>query len=234
MARRIKIPEERLKRFSGKDTKRKVNTRNKRKYYLIVCEGTKTEPNYFESLKEDLPKGVLTAYQIDIEGTGRNTRSLVTEAKRIKETYQKQTGRPIDKLWVVFDKDSFTANDFNSAIQQCETSRPEIGCAWSNEAFELWYLLHFNYYNTPIDRAQYQKLIEQNLQPKIGKSYRYQKNSKEMYQLLKQHGDLDTAIRNAERLVEVYDGQQDYANQNPCTMVHQLIIELTNLIKHEN
>ncbi len=229
MARRIIISEEKLKRFSGKDSKRKVNVRNKRKYYLIVCEGTKTEPNYFESLKEDLPKGVLTAYQIDIEGTGRNTRSLVTEAKRIKESYQQQTSRPIDKLWVVFDKDSFTANDFNSAIQQCETSRPKIGCAWSNEAFELWYLLHFNYYNTPIDRARYQRLIEQNLRPNVGAAFRYQKNSKEMYKLLKQHGDQEVAIRNAERLAQLYIGQHDYANQNPCTMVFELVKELMEL-----
>lgn len=233
MARRIKIPEERLLRFSGKGSKRKIDIRNKRKYYLIVCEGTKTEPNYFEALKDDLPKGVLTAYQIDIEGTGRNTRSLVTEAKRIKEAYRKQTGRPVDRLWVVFDKDSFTPNDFNSAIQQCQTSRPQIGCAWSNEAFELWYLLHFHYYNTPIDREAYQRLIEQNLSPKIGNEYRYQKNSKEMYQLLKQHGDQVAAIRNAERLVQLYDGQQNYANQNPCTMVHELIVELNNLFKNE-
>lgn len=229
MARRIIISKEKLKRFSGKESKRKVNIRSKRKYYLIVCEGTKTEPNYFESLKEDLPKGVLTAYQIDIEGTGRNTRSLVTEAKRIKESYQHQTSRPIDKLWVVFDKDSFTANDFNSAIQQCETSVPKIGCAWSNEAFELWYLLHFNYYNTPIDRAKYQKLIEQNLQPKVGKAYRYQKNSKEMYQLLKQYGDQEAAIRNATRLSQLYEDQKDYANQNPCTMVFELVKELMEL-----
>lgn len=229
MAKRVEISKDRLQRFSRKDSKRKVNTRNKRKYYLIVCEGTKTEPNYFEALKEDLPKGVLTAYQIDIEGTGRNTRSLITEAKRIKESYQYQTGRPVDKLWVVFDKDGFTANDFNSAIQQCDTSVPKIGCAWSNEAFELWYLLHFNYYNTPIDRTKYQKLIEQNLQPKIGKAYRYQKNSREMYQLLKQHGDQEMAIRNAERLTQLYEGQKDYANQNPCTMVFELVKELMEL-----
>ncbi len=229
MANRVKISEDRLLRFSGKGSKRKVNTRNKRKYYLIVCEGTKTEPNYFESLKEDLPKGVLTAYQIDIEGTGRNTRSLVTEAKRIKESYQKQTSRPVDKLWVVFDRDSFTPNDFNSAIQQCQNSSPQIGCAWSNEAFELWYLLHFHYYNTLIDRAAYQRLIEQNLRPKVGNAYRYQKNSTDMYQLLKQHGDPVMAIRNAERLAVEFSGRQDYANHNPCTMVFELVKELFTL-----
>jgi hypothetical protein len=73
MARKIKIPNEQRKRFAREELKRKKDVRNKRVYYLIVCEGAATEPNYFEGLKQDLPKGVLTAHQIDIEGTGRNT-----------------------------------------------------------------------------------------------------------------------------------------------------------------
>ncbi|SFD21421.1 RloB-like protein [Chitinophaga sp. CF118] len=63
MARKIKIPNERLKRFEREEQKRKKDVRSKRKYYLIVCEGAKTEPNYFEGLKDDLPKGVLTHCQ---------------------------------------------------------------------------------------------------------------------------------------------------------------------------
>lgn len=99
MARKIKIPNERLKRFAREEQKRKKNIRNKRKYYLIVCEGEATEPNYFEGLKQDLPKGVLTAYQIDIEGTGRNTQSLVDEAMRLQTVYEENATRKIDSLW---------------------------------------------------------------------------------------------------------------------------------------
>ncbi|QEC72818.1 RloB domain-containing protein [Arachidicoccus ginsenosidivorans] len=25
-----------------------------------------------------------------------------------------------------------------------------VGCTWSNEAFELWYLLHFQYYENAL------------------------------------------------------------------------------------
>lgn len=73
MARKIKISNEQLKRYARQEQKRKQNVRAKRMYYLIVCEGEATEPNYFEGLKQDLPNGVLTANQIDIEGTGHNT-----------------------------------------------------------------------------------------------------------------------------------------------------------------
>lgn len=154
MAKKVKISDERRERFSRTEQKRKQDVRSKRRYYLIVCEGAKTEPNYFEGLKKDLPKGILTAFQIDIEGTGRNTMSLIDEAIRLKAVYEKETSRPIDKLWTVFDRDSFSANDFNRAIQRCANARPEIGCAWSNEAFELWYLLHFHFYNNSMSRME--------------------------------------------------------------------------------
>ncbi|MCT1531319.1 RloB family protein [Sphingobacterium daejeonense] len=227
MARKIKIPNERLKRFAREEQRRKKDIRNKRKYYLIVCEGEATEPNYFEGLKQDLPNGVLTAYQIDIAGTGRNTQSLVDEALRLQTVYEKNTTRKIDRLWVVFDKDSFTPQDFNGAIQRCHNS--DVGCAWSNEAFELWYLLHFQYYENAISRRRYKEMIENHLKPILGNEFRYEKNSEQMYALLKEYGSLDNAIRNAKRLAERFDGRQDYANHNPCTMVYRLIEELTTL-----
>lgn len=229
MARKIKIPNERLKRFAREEQKRKKNFRNKRKYYLIVCEGEATEPNYFEGLKQDLPRGVLTSYQIDVEGAGMNTQSLLNEALRLKSEYEKNEGRIIDRLWVVFDRDSFSANNFNSAIQRCIENRPEIGCAWSNEAFELWYLLHFQYFENAMSRRDFKALIENNLKPFLGEDFHYEKNSEQMYALLKEHGSQENAIRNGKRLTGLYKERQDYANHNPCTMVWKLVEELMEL-----
>lgn len=50
-----------------------------------------------------------------------------------------------------------------------------------------------------------------------------------MYDLLKEHGNLDDALRNAKRLVANFEGRQDYANHNPCTMVWRLVEELMEL-----
>lgn len=227
MARKIKIPNEQRKRFAREEQKRKKDVRNKRTYYLIVCEGEATEPNYFEGLKQDLPKGILTAYQIDIAGTGRNTQSLVDEALRLQTLYEKNTTRKIDRLWVVFDKDSFSAQDFNSAIRRCHNS--DVGCAWSNEAFELWYLLHFQYYENAMSRRVYKDMIENHLKPELGNEFKYEKNSKQMYALLKEFGSSENAIQNAKRLTELFAGRQDYANHNPCTMVWVLVEELIKL-----
>lgn len=226
MARKIKISNERLKRFAHAEKRRAKDTRARRRYYLIVCEGTKTEPNYFEALKQDLPRGVLTAVDINIHGAGMNTLSLVNAAVQLKARYEKDMTRAIDRLWVVFDRDSFQPNDFNNAVSGCH---PHIGCAWSNEAFELWYLLHFHYYNNAVVRTDYQRLIEQNLRPLLGNGYQYQKNNPDMYAILKQHGSLEDAIRNARRLELNYAGAQNFAGHNPCTMVYKLVEELMAL-----
>jgi hypothetical protein len=69
-----------MKQHARNSQKRRVNFRPKRKYFLIVCEGTKTEPLYFEGLKNDLPQGVLQLFEIDIKGFGQNGKALVHRA----------------------------------------------------------------------------------------------------------------------------------------------------------
>ena len=91
--------------------------------------------------------------------------------------------------------------------------------------FELWYLLHFNLCQTPICRADYPRLIEKELK-KLGVHYKYEKNSNDMYRLLKAHGRQDLAIKHAKQLEAHFKGQSDFANHNPCTKVHHLVAEL--------
>jgi len=231
MARKVKISNHFKKRHERKESIRLEGVKSKRRFFLIVCEGEKTEPNYFESLKNDLPKGVLNVYDFKIVGTGNNTVSLVNKAMKLREKWQEETNRTVDKLWIVFDKDSFSDQTFNSAIQTCMAYKPDIDCAWTNEAFELWYLLHFHYYNTGISRKQYQDLIEKNFRDKGLTDYSYRKNSKEMYSLLETYASRDAAVKHAANLEKIYHGQQNYSSQNPCTMVHKLVIELFGLEK---
>ncbi len=229
MARKIKVPNHIKKWHDRTETKRLEETKSKRRFFLIVCEGEKTEPNYFESLKDDLPKGVIDVCDFKIVGAGNNTTSLVNKAMVLRTDLQMQTNRTIDKMWIVFDRDSFTAQSFNSAIQTCTADRPDVDCAWTNEAFELWYRLHFHFYNTGISRKQYQDLIEGNFQRQGLNDYKYKKNSTEMFTLLETYGSLEDAIRNAANLEKIYQGQHNYATQNPCTMVHKLVAELFSL-----
>jgi hypothetical protein len=233
MARKINISDDiKNKRKVTAPLFREMDNIPKRRFYLIVCEGEKTEPNYFESLKNALPKGVLSVYDFKIDGTGYNTESLVKKAIELKTTWENQLGgRKIDKLWVVFDKDSFKPKAFNTAIEMCLNNAPIVEAAWTNEAFELWYLLHFHFYNTGISRKQYQGLIEGNFKKQGLKDYKYKKNSPDMFKLLDMYGSREDAIKNAHNLEKMYDGRTDFANQNPRTMVHKMIKELFGLEK---
>lgn len=228
MARKAKVDNAILKRLRVEELKRLEGTRTKRKRFLIVCEGEKTEPNYFNALKNNLPKGVLDVCEFRIEGTGHNTESLVEKAIQLKDKWEKESQRPVDKLWVVFDKDSFTPESFNAAIER-SINMEDVGCAWSNEAFELWYLLHFNYYDAAISRTRYQEMIEQSFKNKGLENYKYTKNSEDMFRLLNEFASMSDAVRNAKRLVEGFGARRDYANHNPCTMVYLLIEELMAL-----
>ena len=51
-------------------------------YHLIVTEGTKTEPAYFESIQNAINQQYRGRIQLDIYGEGNNTLSLFHKAKK--------------------------------------------------------------------------------------------------------------------------------------------------------
>lgn len=223
MARKIKIDNAVLKRFAREETKRRQDIRPKRRYYLLVCEGTKTEPNYFEGLKKNLPPNIINLVDLDVEGTGHNTLTVINDALKAKQRLE-SAGRTIDEVWAIFDRDSFPEEHFNNAIFKSQSVG--INCAWTNESFELWYLLHFQFFQNGMSRTDYATRLERELTKRLGRTYTYQKNSPNMFVLLQQHGDIEQAISRAKKLEEAFIGQTDYANQNPCTMVYKLIEKL--------
>ena len=224
MARVAKIDNAIKKRFERRETKRKQDDRPKRCFYLIVCEGTKTEPCYFEGLKKKLPPHVLELVELDVKGTGRNTLGVIDESLRFKEKIENQPGRVVDEVWAVFDRDSFPNQNFDNAIEKAH--QLGVHCAWSNEAFELWYLLHFQDFQNAMPRQAYKSKLKQELSRCMGKPFSYAKNSQDMFDLLDQHGDERQAIKRAKELEKQFAGRTDYANHNPCTRVYALVEKL--------
>lgn len=206
-------------RYQRVERGRKVNVKDERIYFLIVCEGERTEPGYFEELSKQLPIGSVS---VNIQGVGMNTLSLVEQTIKLKDN----GNRKYDRAWAVFDKDSFPDRNFNAAILKGEAQN--VNCAWTNEAFELWFILHFQYRNTSMSRVDYKGVIENEIRNRTGdKSYTYAKNDKNTYALVSKHGSQQDAINNAERLQSLYS-DKTYANHNPCTFVSELVKELTN------
>lgn len=202
----------RSKRRKGKkEYRRQVATRKPEKTFLIVCEGTKTEPNYFRSFK------VLSA-NVEVLGTGRNTLSLVNYAEEVRQERPDE----FDEIWLVFDKDSFSAVNFNNAVAYCEAHREEgFRVAYSNEAFELWYLLHFELVKRPVSRFEYADLLSRRL------GFRYKKNLPNLYRRLQERQP--DAVKHARQLYEKRSNSP--AKDNPSTTVFLLVEELNRHLR---
>lgn len=181
---------------------RSVAQRTLRPSFLIVCGGEQTEPNYFKRFR-------LKAH-VEVVGTRQSPFGVVREAAKLAKK------KEYNEVWVVFDRDEFPPEEFNTAINKAD--QKGFGVAYSNQAFELWYILHFDYHDTAIPREQYQKILSQ----KLGKEYR--KNDPTIYDML-----LDKqpeAIKNARRLLESYKPGHNPAKDDPCTTIHLLVEKL--------
>jgi hypothetical protein len=193
---------------------RRVGSRPLPYSFLIVCEGSKTEPEYFEAFP--LARGKAS---IETSRGGGAPGQVVTKAvQRAKQA--KSEGTPFDQVWCVFDRDDVDEDDFNRALQ--EANKRGFRVAYTNQAFELWYLLHYDYHNTGIDRRTYQDRLTEKL------GYTYRKNDPGMYATLVARQQ--TAIRFAEKLLNEYDPCNP-ANDNPSTTVHWLVQELNAFIR---
>ena len=194
------------RRLPGRGTKgyseRRLNTRELRQRFLIVCEGKKTERYYFRRFRT--PTVVVA-----VQGLGCDPIQLVRQTLELREKDD------YDQVWCVFDRDTWPTDNFNEAISLANQRKVRV--AYSNEAFELWYLLHFHYFDTALSRHDY----PQRLSVLLG--HPYKKNSTSTFdELLDRQPE---AIRNAERLLAQYQPSNP-ANDNPSTTVHLLVQEL--------
>jgi hypothetical protein len=187
-----------------------------RKRFLIVCEGEKTEPNYFNGFKNELR----TIAFLKIIPAGKVSLSLVREAKRLKED-----DGEYDEVWCVFDRDFKSENNnqqnFNEAIELAK--RYKINLAVSNDAFELWFLLHYEYYSSTTHRSNLPTMLCD--KKRLGAKYK--KNSANMYEKLKEKQP--EAIKNAKKL---WDQCNDDYNTNLSTTVFQLVEKLKSLLEN--
>lgn len=193
---------------------------------LIVCEGEKTERNYFLSFHM-MQNSSSIVYEIKTEGGKIETTQVVNRALTLRKDAEKQ-GKAYDTVWAVFDKDDFSDGKFNDAIRTAE--KEGIGCAWSNKSFELWLLYHFENRTNPVENKDLVKALEKY----IGE---YQKNLTEEYVRIirgqsistkNYKGDEQKAIRYAEKrarkiLCDQPPQHINYAASNPCTTVYKLV-----------
>ncbi len=202
---------------------------------LIVCEGKETERNYFDSFQTPDVK-------VNVIGKGSSTNRLVEDAIAEWKSCAEE-GKYYEKLWCVFDRDDFPLANYNQAFETVKTQerrlnekyekktdrKISIKIAYSNQAFELWYLLHYDYHITAYHRSQYKSMLTKRLKKK------YKKNDPNIYSDLlllaeKTNGyqGQDFAIKNAQKLRK---GKRNIHNINPSTSIDLLVLELNKHLK---
>jgi hypothetical protein len=199
---------------------RAQETRNERETLIIACEDEKSARLYFQAIFVDLRKNHAIAASSLIIAKHKHT-----DPCGVLQDLQNHKGYDeFDHQWIVIDRDEertnsggHTLENFTQAITIAKSKGIKV--AYSNPCFEIWYLLHFEYRNTAIDRDE---LVE-----KLELNYQYAKNK--LFAVVLNQDLHITAIKNAQKL---HNASQS-ATDNPNTTVHELV-KLLNGFKSEN
>lgn len=131
---------------------RKKGTKSSRQTVYIICEGLKTEPNYFRFMKSEWGKKfkrVDNFIHITIRDPkhtgGTSPDKIIDYAIELRQQLpDKNSERGSDfDIWCVFDVEAMgTHPNLKNTIAR--SKRNDIKVAISNPAFEYWLLLHFS------------------------------------------------------------------------------------------
>lgn len=187
----------------------------------IYCNSLETEPNYFGAFAKEVNNSKISDAVVEV---------IKTQKKGGLDPYSaveyviKNKG-DCSNVWVVFDKDHF---DIEKAIRLAEENK--INIAWSNECFELWLILHFNYITTSLDRKESLKKIKELIKKNCGIDY--DKNSKKIYELTKEK--IKIAVAYSKKQYQLMKRDKVTVNKaNPCNTVFKLVEVLLKSIDNE-
>ena len=124
--------------------KRRPATREPRRRFTLFCEGSKTEPGYFDAVKVRHRDAMI---EVNIVAAGAVPMTLATQAVEARKARIKRgdSHESDDEIWIVVDRD--THPNFDKAMELCRVGGVKV--ARSNPCFELWLILHYEHYDRP-------------------------------------------------------------------------------------
>ncbi len=127
---------------TAQDQARRKASRAPYEKVLIVCEGEKTEPNYFNELIDFYE---INTANVKVDGSCGSDPLSVVDYAIAQYKRELATGEPYNKVYCVIDRDSHP--NFTAALQKLNSQKPVrvFHAAVSVPCFEYWLLLHFNY-----------------------------------------------------------------------------------------
>lgn len=184
-----------------------------RSRFLIVCEGSKTEPNYFRDLKDDLG---LTNTDVEICGDcGSAPRSVVDRALELFAI-----DPSFDCIFCVFDKDTHTT--YSEAIDLVSNKKmpsgKKIKAIKSIPCFEYWILLHFEYTCSSFVASGGRSAADNVVRALKRHMPNYRKSAPDLFSSLKPHSG-EARKRSAQAIAETLATGSD----NPSSEIHILI-----------
>ncbi len=185
---------------------------------LIVCEGEKTEPNYFTELKKAFR---LSNANVRVCGHGSDPLSVVNFAI---ETFRREP--EFDRVYCVFDRDRHPRYD--EALDKVRRTRlgkgSKIFAMPSVPCFEFWLLLHFIYTTRPFDSPSGDSICSRVIEELKKHLPEYQKGDQNIFNKIQDR--LDNAITNASRVQQFH---QTSGTDNPSTKMHSMVEYLRDL-----
>ncbi len=210
------MPSRKQKRIE--EYNRKKAFREPRKSMLIVCEGKKTEPIYFNKLKRKLK---LAMVDIEIVGIGAVPITVVNRAvelKREKRQAAKKSPTEVeyDVIYCVIDVEAPEPHEsLAEAINKAQDNKLEV--VLSNPCFEYWYILHFRKTGAPFNTSR-------DVKSELRRRYHpnYDESDETIFDAV--YPNTNNAIRHSrEVLREQHDNAADLRDCNPSTNVHRIV-----------
>ena len=210
------------------ELERQKKDRSRSPRYLIVCEGTKTEPHYFREMRTDLQIRPQSVRIIPSEGSSPDR--IVAHALYVYDD-DALSGDSFDKVFCVFDRDMH--DTFDNAVQRINhlrsSSKPKpFEAITSTPCFEFWFLLHFGFTYQPF-HASGKKSIGDKVVAALRKKSgfeTYGKGSSGIYATLKDK--MASAIKSAQKL---RNSSECMGHRNPATDVDLLVGAMQSLVR---
>jgi RloB-like protein len=202
--------------------------------FLIVCEGTKTEPKFLQAFLDE--RRIPQTSIVIAKNKGTAPKSILSRARSLyEESKTADESEAFKAVFCVFDKDSHTS--FSSTvneIKQLNASGSPFFAIISTPCFEFWLLLHFEYSDAAIKATPTVSVGEQTVKMlrKIPAFVDYSKGQANAYEITKDM--IDDAVRRAEKIrASAVSYSTNQFTANPWTNFDKLIRAISEWPKLE-
>lgn len=183
----------------------------------IVCEGSNTEPEYFNNCAAHYGNGLVKV--IPIPGAGAPV-TIVQKARQLREELSAQHRKAKNsfdhcfRVWAVFDRDEH--KNIEAAIAQALESGIDVG--FSNPCFELWPLLHLVNYGNQDGRHAIQRRLSDEMP-----QYDHEHRALIDFEMIK---DLFPDALDRSRALNAARNDEDCPLGCPSTNVGELVVKI--------